>query len=41
MHQRKKKKKKKKKRQLELGQMRKNEVYIYEEFFDILLVVEG
>ena len=35
------KKKKKKERQLELRQMGKNEVYIYEEFFDILLVVEG
>ena len=35
------KKKKKKEMPLELRQMGKNEVYIYGEFFDILLVVEG
>ena len=34
-------KKKKKEQPSELGQMGKNEVYIYGEFFDILLVVEG
>ncbi|RVW37047.1 Protein root UVB sensitive 1, chloroplastic [Vitis vinifera] len=33
--------KKKKERPSELGQMGKNEVYIYGEFFDILVVVEG
>ena len=35
------KKKKKKERLLELGKMGKNEVYVYQEFFDTLLVVEG
>ena len=34
-------KKKKEEWPSELGQMGKNEVYIYGEFFDILVVVEG